>query len=145
MHKPSCSLIFRSSCSSFNGFIMMSAKCSLEPQCISSTLPLVTKSRRKWNQTSMGLLLPCIKGFFESLMVELLSRKITHLRFFLPSFPRTSCIYALWQIHAAAAVNSASVVNSDKTGCLFEFHATAVELTLKIYPEVLLRSSKPPA
>lgn len=84
----------------------MSASCSLELRCTSFIITSVTKSwsnqvMKKVNRTSMCLLLPRITGFVESLMVDMLSHKITHLHFFWLIFPKTRYIHTLWKAQAA--------------------------------------------
>lgn len=77
---------------------------------------------------STCLLLPYIIGFSESLIVVTQHDVLMLLQ-------------ANNSPHPAAAMNSASVVESETTGCFFELQATAPELSLKTHPEVLFRPS----
>ena len=61
----------------FYGLVMISTTCSWVEYCVSSATPSLTRSRRKWKRISMCLLRPCIIGFFESLMADMLSQYTT--------------------------------------------------------------------
>ena len=145
LHIPIFLLSFSNN-SCFKGFVNRSAICSSLRQKLSSIMPSLHKSLKKWNRTSMCLLLPWNTRFLDNLIVDILSQNITVVPgcFWL----RISSIFLnqiAWHEHAAAATNSASVVESVTIGCFFEDQQIAPELIMKILPEVLLRSSISPA
>ena len=59
-----------------NGFVKITATCSMVWQYFSSTIFYFTWSLRKWNRVSICLLLPCCTRFFASFIVDLLSTYI---------------------------------------------------------------------
>lgn len=61
------------------GLVMMAVNWYLEPQRSNLILSSIVKSRKKWNVTSTSLLLPCIIGFLDNLIVELSQNITTHL------------------------------------------------------------------
>lgn len=75
LQTPSISRSFKN-VSNFNGFVIMSAICSLVPQWTNSTAPSLTRSRRKWNLTSMCFFLLRRTGFLGNLIDELLSQNL---------------------------------------------------------------------
>ena len=110
--------------SNLSGLVITSANCSHVPQCTNSTVPAFVSSQRKWKHTSMCLLQPCITGFLESLMAELLSQRIiVGLPWFWPSFPNTFFNHTTWHAHEAA-INFAFVEDRLTIGCFFNDHWT---------------------
>ena len=131
-HIPSLSRNFKNT-SNLSGFVIISESCSCVLQCTSSTFPSLVKSRKKWNFTSICLLLPCMIGFFDSFMAELLSQKmVVHLLWKCPSFSRTRLNQTPWHAQYAAAMNSASVVDRVTISCFFEDQETGPVPSMKM-------------
>jgi len=80
----------------------------------------------------MCLLRPCITGFFESLIAEILSQYtfVGELCVCWRLF-RILLIHTTWHALDAAAINSASVVDRETTCCFLEDQEMAPELKRK--------------
>lgn len=124
------------------GFVKIFANWFLDLQNSTKILLLFISSQIKWYLVSICLLFLWKTWFFESVMVDLLSRKIWVGSSYSCS---NSNIILLIHIVWHATVYSSSSDDKVTMDCFFETHATAPNSKLNTYPDVFFLSSTQPA
>ena len=141
-HTPSILLSF-TKIGGLRGVVKKSAIWSSLLQNTNSITPFLHKSRRKWNLTSICLLLLYRTGFLDSLIAKKLSQyiKVGSCCWLCrtPSSLRNQI--ALHELDTTAT-NSALVVDSAIICCFFDDQVTAPELIINTEPDVLFLSSR---
>ena len=128
-----------------NGLVNISAICSSVLTWVSMMFPLSTWSLKKWCLTSICLVLEWWTGFLETFIAEVLSHLISKAPRSILKSPSCCFNQRSWEAQAAAAIYSASVVESAIQFCFLDPHDTKQGPRNCAMPLVDLRSTKKPA